>query len=73
VLNSLPVGWDEQRIRRILAHYVHQTDDEAATEDDTAFEAEDEILIAVPLELVPAVREMIGLYQADKQLRHNGS
>jgi hypothetical protein len=73
VLNSLPPGWDEQRIRGVLEHYEHQSDEDAAAEDQTAFEAEDETLMAVPLELVPAVREMIGLYEADKQLRRNGS
>jgi hypothetical protein len=69
VTNRFPPGWDEQRIQRILAYYENQTEDEAVAEDEAAYEPGDETLIAVPLELLPAVREMIGLYQAEKQLR----
>ena len=32
-----PVGWDEKRVRRVLAHYEKQTDEQAATEDESAF------------------------------------
>jgi len=36
----LPLGWDEQRIRRVLEHYENQTEQEAVAEDETAFQAE---------------------------------
>ena len=27
--SKFPAGWDEQRVRRVLAHYESQTDEEA--------------------------------------------
>jgi len=36
-----PIGWDEERVRRVLAHYETQTEEEeAVTEDERAFEGE---------------------------------
>ena len=29
--------WDEERVRRVLAHYETQTEEEAVTEDERAF------------------------------------
>ena len=34
--SRLPVGWNEARIRKVLAHYEGQTEDEAALEDEVA-------------------------------------
>ena len=36
--NKFPPGWDEERVRRVLAHYEEQTEDDAAAEDGAAFE-----------------------------------
>jgi len=33
------LGWDEERVKRVLAHYESQSENEAVVEDDTAFEA----------------------------------
>jgi hypothetical protein len=32
-----PSGWDEARVRRVLAHYEEQIEDEAVAEDEVAF------------------------------------
>ncbi len=56
---KLPAGWDEKRVERVTAHYGRQTDGEAADEDDAAFEAPTHTAMDVPVELVPAVRELI--------------
>jgi hypothetical protein len=32
--NKFPPGWDEERVRRVLAHYEEQTEAEAAAEDE---------------------------------------
>jgi hypothetical protein len=29
-----PAGWDEERVKRVLAHYEQQSDDEAVAEDE---------------------------------------
>ena len=60
---DFPPGWDEERIRRILAHYDSQTEEEAASEDERAFK-EGFAVIQVPAELVPVIREIIAQYEA---------
>ncbi len=57
--NKFPPGWDEERVRRVLAHYEEQTEAEAVAEDEAAFEHRTHTVMEVPTELVPAVRELI--------------
>jgi hypothetical protein len=40
VESRFPPGWDEERIRGVLEYYERQTDEEAAAEDEAAFESE---------------------------------
>ena len=54
-----PPGWDEKRVRRVLEHYESQSDDEAVAEDEAAYEQTTDTAMAVPVELVPAVRALI--------------
>jgi len=54
-----PPGWDEHRVRRVLEHYETQSDEEAVAEDEAAYEATTHTAMGVPVDLVPAVREMI--------------
>ena len=61
--NKFPVGWDEERVRKVLAHYEQQTSEEAAAEDEAAFENQNETVMKVPHELVSAVRELIARRQ----------
>ncbi len=63
VQNRFPEGWDEQRVRRVLEHYENQTEDEAVAEDEAAYEDRTESLVQVPVELVPAVRELIAKHK----------
>ena len=58
-----PPGWNEERVRSVLAHYDAQTEDEAVAEDEAAFEDESQTVIEIPNELVPLVRELIAKYQ----------
>ena len=37
--NKFPPGWDEERVKTVLAHYEEQSDDEAVAEDEAAYEA----------------------------------
>ena len=57
--NNFPPGWDEERVRRVLAHYEEQTEAEAVAEDEAAFEDQTQTVMEIPTELVPAVRELI--------------
>jgi hypothetical protein len=36
--NRFPPGWDEDRVRQVLAHYEKQTEAEAGAEDEAALE-----------------------------------
>ena len=56
---NFPPGWDEQRVRDVIAHYDNQTEDEQFAEIEAAHEAEQVTLIAVPTELVPEVRALL--------------
>ncbi len=53
---KFPPGWDEERVREVLAHYEGQTEDEQFAEIEAAREAEGMTLMAIPTELVPEVR-----------------
>jgi hypothetical protein len=57
---KFPRGWDEKRVRKVLAHYENQTEDEALAEDEAAYEAEGQTVMIVPTDLVPAIRQLIG-------------
>ena len=57
--NKFPSGWDEARVRRVIARYEQQTEEEAVAEDEAAWERTDETFLEVPTKLVPAVRELL--------------
>ena len=59
-----PAGWDAERVRRVLEHYEAQSDEEAVAEDEAAYEATTHTAMEVPVELVPAVRELIAKRRA---------
>ena len=56
-------GWDEARVRRVLEHYEAQSDEEAVAEDEASFEATTHTVMEVPVDLVPAVRELIAKHR----------
>lgn len=63
-----PQGWDEARVRGVLAHYETQRPDEAAAEDeaayDPAYQSTTHTAMDVPVDLVPAVRELLARRRA---------
>lgn len=61
--SQFPPGWDEGRVRQVLQHYEAQSDDEAVAEDEAAFEATTHTAMEVPVDLVPAVRELIAKHR----------
>jgi hypothetical protein len=58
---KFPPGWDEERVRKVLAHYEEQTEDEAVAEDEAALE--NQAVMEVPHELVSIVRELIAKHR----------
>jgi hypothetical protein len=65
--NRFPAGWDEERVRRVLAHYEEQTEEEAVAEDEAAFEDSTQTVIEVPNELLPAIREFIAKHKESRR------
>ena len=55
---NFPEGWDEEKVRQVLADYEQQTEEDALIEDEAGVEAS-ETVMSVPRELVPKVRELI--------------
>ena len=62
--DKFPKGWDENRVRRILAHYEAQTEEQAVAEDEAAFEDQTQTTMEIPTALVPVVRELIASHKA---------
>ncbi len=56
---EFPPGWDEERVRKVLAQYEGQTEEEALAEDEAAFENPEQTVMAIPNKLVPAVVELL--------------
>ena len=63
VQSRFPEGWDEERVRKVLKHYQDQTEEEAVAEDEAGYEDRSESIVEVPVELVPAVRELIAKHR----------
>lgn len=57
--SRFPPGWDEERVQRVLAHYETQSEEEAVAEDEAAYEDENQTVMEIPNDLVPAVRELL--------------
>ncbi|HEX4340582.1 MAG TPA: hypothetical protein VH062_31960 [Polyangiaceae bacterium] len=60
---AFPPGWDEARVRKVLAHYESQSEEEAVAEDEAAAESTADTVMTVPKPLVQAVRELIAEHQ----------
>jgi hypothetical protein len=54
-----PPGWDEERVRQLLARYESQTEEEAVAEDEAAYARQGLTMVEVPSELLPRVRRLI--------------
>ena len=61
--SKFPPGWNEARIRRVLKHYETQSDEAAVAEDEASFGATTHTAMEVPIDLVPAVRELIAKHR----------
>jgi hypothetical protein len=46
--NQFPPGWDEEHVRRVIAHYESQTEQQAIAEDDAAFKSRRRTVVEVP-------------------------
>jgi len=58
-LNRYPKGWNAQKVQDVIDYYENQSDEDAAKEDDAAYHNPAFTMMAVPVELVPAVQKLI--------------
>ena len=57
---KFPVGWDADRVQRLIDHYEGLSEDEMAAEDDAAAEQRPgQAVITVPDDLLPAIRQLL--------------
>lgn len=67
--SKFPPGWDEQRVRKVIAHYEAQTEDEAIAEDEAMLQQDQsQTVMEIPIELVSTVRELIAKYYGNHGL-----
>jgi len=58
-----PPGWNEERVRKVIAHYENQTEDEEVAEYEAGFAAAGQTTVVVPTELVSAIVQLIDRHQ----------
>ena len=57
--NVYPPGWDRKRVQRVIDHYEQETDEDAEAELNLAEESGRVTMMAIPSELLSAVRALI--------------
>jgi len=57
--NQFPKDWDENRVKKVIAHYENQTEDEALSEDKAAWQEQTATFIEVPNKLLPRIRQLL--------------
>jgi len=59
-----PEGWDQQRVRRLLADLDSRTDDEwVANDEAAALQQDDQVVVTVPVGLLPEIRRLLAAYK----------
>lgn len=59
-----PPGWDEQRVKRLIAELDARTDEEWIVADEAAAADEgDQTVITVPAALLPEIRRVLALHK----------
>jgi hypothetical protein len=64
-----PLGWDEERVRRVAEHYDNQSDEEAAAEIEAALADENQTMVSVPTVMVPEVVAFINRKRGRRSAR----
>lgn len=61
-----PAGWDEQRVKRLLAELDARTDEEWIAADEAAASDEgDQAVVTVPATLLPEIRRLLATHKSD--------
>lgn len=57
--NRYPPGWDRQKTEAVIRRYENQSDEDATAEAEAAYRSNRTTMMAVPVDLVPAVQKLI--------------
>jgi hypothetical protein len=59
-----PVGWDERRVRELIAELDARTEEEwIAADEAAALGGEDQTVVTVPTTLLPEIRRLLATHQ----------
>lgn len=60
-----PKGWDEERVRKLLAELDSRTEDDWVAEDEAAAaEADEQTVVTVPTSLLPEIRRLLATHKS---------
>ena len=60
----LPAGWDERRVRDLLAELDSRTEEEwIAADEEAAAESDDQAVVTVPRALLPEIRRLLASHK----------
>ncbi len=60
-----PAGWNAERVKKLIDHYEGMSEDEQVADDESAMaEQAGQVVVTVPEELLPAVRELIATHKS---------
>ena len=60
---QFPEGWDERRVKQLIAELDARTDEEWIAADEAATDGDDETVITVPAALLPEIRRLLGAHK----------
>jgi hypothetical protein len=73
IRQKFPPGWNEKKVRDVIAYYDNQSEDEGAAEIEAAPEAAGETWMSVPTELVPTIARLIEGYTHNAHARQRSA
>jgi hypothetical protein len=64
--SRFPAGWDAARVQRLIDDYESLSEEEQVAEDEAAArEQEGQVVVTVPAELLPAIRQLLAKHKSD--------
>jgi len=59
-----PAGWDEQRVKQLVAELDARTEEEwIAADEGAAAEGSDQVVVTVPSALLPEIRRLLASHK----------
>ncbi|MEY3205272.1 MAG: hypothetical protein RLZZ21_1603 [Planctomycetota bacterium] len=62
--SRFPPGWDERRVRQLIAEYDSLNDEEWIAEDEASASDSTQATITVPADLLPEIRRLIAAHRS---------